>query len=315
MSFATTLSYFKTIVKLTAKKISSQKHESLDHLPKLIGQHGYRLQRSSITSRLTTQTFNYDKKNELTINIIDRFVISLLRYYLTLSFHFDFNSFERRLLITDPIFKHSINKVTIIFFYFSPFNYKPNSKFESTFTSLTNILINGLINEDYFGIMGWLESCYQKEVKFQLIKLQRPLYSAQIYSQFLSFAVETKYKTFSTSYRYKINKAFPNVNTLSRAKFISKLMAWVRQEVIDQNNRNIINFGSTFTYSNFKFNTALSTNRLLLIQPLLPFKLMLGLTLNIKGRIIKTISRSQKLRLIKGPFTTPKVTQIKFILR
>jgi len=205
--------------------------------------------------------------------------------------------------------------VTIIFFYFSPFNYKPNSKFESTFTSLTNILINGLINEDYFGIMGWLESCYQKEVKFQLIKLQRPLYSAQIYSQFLSFAVETKYKTFSTSYRYKINKAFPNVNTLSRAKFISKLMAWVRQEVIDQNNRNIINFGSTFTYSNFKFNTALSTNRLLLIQPLLPFKLMLGLTLNIKGRIIKTISRSQKLRLIKGPFTTPKVTQTKFILR
>jgi len=282
MTFATTLSYFNTIVKLTAKKISTQKHESLDQLPKLIGQHGYRLQRSSITSRLTTQTFNYDKKNELTINIIDRFVISLLRYYLTLSVHFDFNSFERRLIITDPIFKHSINKVTIIFFYFSPFNYNPNSKFESTFTSLTNILINGLINDDYFGFNPWLESCYLKEVHFKLIKLHRPLYSAQNYYHFLSFAVETKYKTFPTSYRYKINKAFPNVNPLSRPKFIYKLMAWVRQVVIDQNNRNIINFGSTFTSSHLKFNTALSTNRHLLIQPLLPFNLMLGLTLNIK---------------------------------
>jgi len=203
----------------------------------------------------------------LTINIIDRFVISLLRYYLTLSFHFDFNSFERRWLITDPIFKHSINKVTFIFFYFSPFNYKPNYKFESTFTSLTNILINGLINDDYFGIKGWLECCFLKEVKFQLIKLQRPLYSAQFYYQFLSFAVETKYKTFPTSYRYKIKKAFPNVNPLSITKLIYKLMAWVRQVVIDQNNRNIINFGSTFTSYNIKFNTALSTKRHLIIQP------------------------------------------------
>jgi len=44
---------------------------------------------------------------------------------------------------------------------------------------------------------------------------------------------------------------------------------------------------------------------------------MLGLTLNIKGRIFKrkTIYRSQKLRLIKGAVTSPMVTHTKFILR
>ena len=121
----------------------------------------------------STQIYNYNKNNEINTLIKDIIIRKLLYKLITFKFINKNNKstedLNKIIIISKPIFEHSLNKLNIKFYYYNKSFYNNNNN-NLYYINMLSKIIN-LLNNDTNNLSNILSYYYNKNVTIEPIKL------------------------------------------------------------------------------------------------------------------------------------------------
>lgn len=264
---------------------------------------GNKLQHLNPINSWSTQIYNYNKNNEINTLIKDIIIRKLLYKLITFKFINKNNKstedLNKIIIISKPIFEHSLNKLNIKFYYYNKSFYNNNNNNNNLYyINMLSKIIN-LLNNDTNNLSKILSYYYNKNVTIEPIKLSYNYLNSDIFSKSISLdninkGIKNEYSRLLNNNLPKLNDKNISINYINNIKYINKLKYNNIINNINNNNNNKLNI--TNIYNNININN-LPIN-------ILMFKYLTGWSVTYNGRLSanKSISRSETHKLLVGTF-------------
>nr|AMQ25907.1 ribosomal protein S3 [Torulaspora globosa] len=282
---------------------------------------GNKLQHMNNMNNWTTQIYNYNKNLEITTVMKDKILTKLLYKFMTLKLNMNNMNFNKKIIISKPIFQHTINNLNIKFYYynFSLYNIKNNNNYNKYYMTMVSKMMN-LLNNNNNNLSKILSYYYNKKVTIEPIKLSYNYLNSEIFSKCISMGDINKYKNgIKNEYSRLLNNTIPKLNDqtismnyINNIKYINKLKYNNIINNINNNNNNNnlkLNINSSAPYAghtgSLNINSIYNNMNINNIpMNILMFKYLTGWSITFNGRLStsKSISRSETQKVLVGTF-------------
>ena len=200
-------------------------------------------------------------------------VIRKLLYKL-ITFKFISNIFNNKLsnkdlninkiiIISKPIFEHSLNKLNIKFYYYNKSSYNNNNNnnnnlYRLYYINMLSRIIN-LLNNDTNNLSKILSYYYNKNVTIEPIKLSYNYLNSDIFSKSISLdninkGIKNEYSRLLNNNLPKLNDKNISINYINNIKYINKLKYNNIINNINNNNNNNNKLNINNIYNNININ-------------------------------------------------------------
>nr|YP_009444466.1 ribosomal protein S3 [Torulaspora microellipsoides]APD15089.1 ribosomal protein S3 [Torulaspora microellipsoides] len=267
---------------------------------------GNKLQHLNNMNNWTTQIYNYNKNTEIMITMKDKLVTKLLYKFMTLKLSMISRiNFMKKIIISKPIFEHTINKLNIKFYYYNLSLYNNNNiiNYNKYYMKMVSKLMN-LLNNNNNNLSKILSYYYNKKVTIEPIKLSYNYLNSDIFSKCISMGDINKYNNgIKNEYSRLLNNTIPKLNDqvismnyINNIKYINKLKYNNIINNINNNNNNKLQLNINNIYNNMNINN--------IPMNILMFKYLTGWSITFNGRLAssKSISRSETQKVLVGTF-------------
>lgn len=265
---------------------------------------GNKLQHLNNINNWSTKIYNYNKNNEIETLIKDIIIRKLLYKFITykiiinnLSKTSSIININKIIIISKPIFEHSINKLNIKFYYYNNKELN-NNNYKIYYINILSRIIN-LLNNDNNNLSKILSYYYNKNVTIEPIKLKYNYINSNIFSKSISIdninkGIKNEYSRLLNNNLPKLNDKNISINYINNLNNINKLKYNNIINNLNNNNNNKLNIYNI--YKNININN-LPINILI-------FKYLTGWSVTYNGRLSanKSISRSETHKLLIGTF-------------
>lgn len=263
---------------------------------------GNKLQHLNNINNWLTQIYNYNKNLEITNTIKDKLLKKLLYKFITLKLNINNVNFIKNIIISKPIFQHTINNLNIKFYYYNLSLYNiNNNKYNKYYITLVSKIIN-LLNNNNNNLSKILSYYYNKNVTIEPIKLSYNYLNSDIFSKCISMGDINKYNNgIKNEYSRLLNNTIPklndqliSINYINNIKYINKLK--YNNIINNINNNNNLKLNINNIYNNIDiYNIPIN---------ILMFKYLTGWSITFNGRLStsKSISRSETHKILVGTF-------------
>nr|YP_009155517.1 ribosomal protein S3 [Torulaspora globosa]AJG03042.1 ribosomal protein S3 [Torulaspora globosa] len=280
---------------------------------------GNKLQHMNNMNNWTTQIYNYNKNLEITTTMKDKILTKLLYKFMTLKLNMNNMNFNKKIIISKPIFQHTINNLNIKFYYYNNSLYNINNNNYNTsgtmnimnsmggyYMTMVSKMMN-LLNNNNNNLSKILSYYYNKKVTIEPIKLSYNYLNSDIFSKCISMGDINKYKNgIKNEYSRLLNNTIPKLNDqtismnyINNIKYINKLKY---NNIINNinnnnnNNNNNLKLNINNIYNNMNINN--------IPMNILMFKYLTGWSITFNGRLStsKSISRSETQKVLVGTF-------------
>lgn len=205
----------------------------------------------------------------------------------------------KKIIISKPIFQHTINNLNIKFYYYNTSLYNKNINNNKYYNNILSKLLN-LLNNDNNNLSNILSYYYNKKVTIEPIKLSYNYMNSDIFSKCISMGNINKYNNgIKNEYSRLLNNTIPklndqliSINYINNIKYINKnKYNNIINNINNNNNININNIYNNININNIPIN-------------ILMFKYLTGLSITFNGRLStsKSISRSETQKVLQGTF-------------
>lgn len=254
---------------------------------------GNKLQHLNLMNTWSTQIYNYNNNNEIMTFMKDMVIRKLL--YKLMTYKLDLNN-NKIIIISKPIFEHSLNKLNIKFYYYNKSSYIHNNNNKLYYMNMLSRIIN-LLNNDSNNLSKILSYYYNKNVTIEPIKLSYNYLNSDIFSKSISLdninkGIKNEYSRLLNNNLPKLNDKNISMNYINNIKLINKFKYNNIINNINNNNKlNINNIYKDININNLPMN-------------ILMFKYLTGWSVTYNGRLSanKSISRSETHKLLVGTF-------------
>lgn len=254
---------------------------------------GNKLQHLNLMNTWSTQIYNYNNNNEIMTFMKDMVIRKLL--YKLMTYKLDLNN-NKIIIISKPIFEHSLNKLNIKFYYYNKSSYIHNNNNKLYYMNMLSRIIN-LLNNDSNNLSRILSYYYNKNVTIEPIKLSYNYLNSDIFSKSISLdninkGIKNEYSRLLNNNLPKLNDKNISINYINNIKLINKFKYNNIINNINNNNKlNINNIYKDININNLPMN-------------ILMFKYLTGWSVTYNGRLSanKSISRSETHKLLVGTF-------------
>lgn len=210
--------------------------------------------------------YNYNNNNTINNIINDIITIRIIKKIINIRIN--------KVLISKPVFNHTIDNLTIKFYYYNIDNNNNNNYY--------NIIINLLNNINK--LSNILSYFYNKKVIIKPIKLSYIYLNNDIFSKYISYLINNS---------LNLNNKIMNINNKTNVDSIFKEYLNIFNNIIPLNiNKN--NNTNNNDYNNININN-IPIN-------LLIYKYLIGWSIILKGKLNKINTRTNTLLLINGTF-------------
>lgn len=287
---------------------------------------GVKLQHLNNINSWSSQIYKFNKTEEINNTIYDRLVTKLLTKLLVLNI----NNKIYKLIISKPIFEHSINKVNIKFFYYLSYkninkninnnNNLINNIYSNYKFNINSKLIN-LLNNNINSISNILSLYYNKDVSFEPIQLKYNYMNSDILAKSLKIMNSSSKRSLSMNRIKNLMNNMPKLNdkliSQTYINNINNIMFNKYNNIIKSiNNNNNNNNPADSSPANSRggaagklYNIIYENNNINTIpNNILMFKYLVGWSIQLKGRLSnnKSISRSNTMNILNGTFQNYK---------
>lgn len=262
---------------------------------------GNKLQHLNNINIWSNQIYNYNKNIEINTIILDKLVSKLLYKLITQKLLKNNNNILKNILISKPIFEHTVNRVNIKFFYYTSLN-NNNNKINNYYLNIISKLIN-LLNNNNNNLSKILSYYYNKQVTIESIKLSYNYLNSDIFSQSINKDINKYNNGIKGQYSRLLNINIPKLNDQIIAKsYINNI-----------NNINKLKYNNII--NNLNNSSKLSINNIYnslniynIPINILMFKYLTGWSILLNGRLAssKAISRTNTHRILLGTFRNKK---------
>nr|APD15072.1 ribosomal protein S3 [Torulaspora quercuum] len=270
---------------------------------------GNKLQHINNMNNWTTQIYNYNKNMEITTTMKDKLLIKLLYKFMTLKLNMNNMNFMKKIIISKPIFQHTINNLNIKFYYYNLSLYNNNNtnnnNYNKYYMNMVSKMMN-LLNNNNNNLSKILSYYYKKKVTIEPIKLSYNYLNSDIFSKCISMGDINKYNNgIKNEYSRLLNNTIPKLNDqtismnyINNIKYINKLKY---NNIINNMNNNLKNTSKGLLNINNIYNNMNIYN---IPMNILMFKYLTGWSITFNGRLStsKSISRSETQKVLVGTF-------------
>lgn len=169
-------------------------------------------------------------------------------------------NFIKNIIISKPIFQHTINNLNIKFYYYnlSLYNINNNNNYNKYYITLVSKLIN-LLNNNNNNLSKILSYYYNKKVTIEPIKLSYNYLNSDIFSKCISIGDINKYNNgIKNEYSRLLNNTIPklndqliSINYINNIKYINKLKYNnIINNINNNNNNNNLKLNINNIYNN-----------------------------------------------------------------
>ncbi|AQZ19160.1 RPS3 (mitochondrion) [Zygosaccharomyces parabailii] len=254
---------------------------------------GNKLQHLNTMNTWSTQIYNYNNNNEIMTFMKDMVIRKLL--YKLMTYKLDLNN-NKIIIISKPIFEHSLNKLNIKFYYYNKSSYIHNNNNKLYYMNMLSRIIN-LLNNDSNNLSRILSYYYNKNVTIEPIKLSYNYLNSDIFSKSISLdninkGIKNEYSRTLNNNLPKLNDKNISMNYINNIKLINKFK--YNNIINNINNNNKLNINNIYK----------DINIINLPMNILMFKYLTGWSVTYNGRLSanKSISRSETHKLLVGTF-------------
>ena len=173
-------------------------------------------------------------------------VIRKLLYKL-MTYKLDLNN-NKIIIISKPIFEHSLNKLNIKFYYYNKSSYIHNNNNKLYYMNMLSRIIN-LLNNDSNNLSRILSYYYNKNVTIEPIKLSYNYLNSDIFSKSISLdninkGIKNEYSRLLNNNLPKLNDKNISINYINNIKLINKFK--YNNIINNINNNNKLNINNIY---------------------------------------------------------------------
>lgn len=173
-------------------------------------------------------------------------VIRKLLYKL-MTYKLDLNN-NKIIIISKPIFEHSLNKLNIKFYYYNKSSYIHNNNNKLYYMNMLSRIIN-LLNNDSNNLSKILSYYYNKNVTIEPIKLSYNYLNSDIFSKSISLdninkGIKNEYSRLLNNNLPKLNDKNISMNYINNIKLINKFK--YNNIINNINNNNKLNINNIY---------------------------------------------------------------------
>ena len=170
---------------------------------------GNKLQHLNNINTWLTQIYNYNNNLEIILSIKDKLLLKLLYKFITLKLNINNMNIIKKIIISKPIFQHTINNLNIKFYYYNTSLYNKNINNNKYYNNILSKLLN-LLNNDNNNLSNILSYYYNKKVTIEPIKLSYNYMNSDIFSKCISMGNINKYNNgIKNEYSRLLNNTIP----------------------------------------------------------------------------------------------------------